>query len=304
MKYNMSLKKLYIIVITIAIAFSTFQISVLALNINSKNSRRINLPELIRFNDNWQKDLNLLKNSSGGLVGYGFQNTTVLKDSLNSKNAFRNILRINYAKGSVSPSYNKKQNVNGGLSAYINLKNKTSSSSALEYSIKFAPNFEFVKGGKLPGLCSDACLTGGEEVNNNGFSTRLMWRKDGDVEVYGYLPKDQSQLPNTIANPDKGLSIGRGRYRFNANRWYTIIQRITLNEVNKNNGQLVLHIRDDKGKMTKVMEYNNIKFVENSVNKIDKIVLSSFFGGNDESWASTNNTYLDIKNMKVTHRTN
>jgi hypothetical protein len=43
--------------------------------------------------------------------------------------------------------------------------------------MRFGPNFEWVRGGKLPGLCGAECLTGCKEVSGlDGFSARHMWR--------------------------------------------------------------------------------------------------------------------------------
>ena len=43
--------------------------------------------------------------------------------------------------------------------------------------MKFGPEFDWVRGGKLPGLCGAECLTGCKEVSGlDGFSSRHMWR--------------------------------------------------------------------------------------------------------------------------------
>lgn len=43
--------------------------------------------------------------------------------------------------------------------------------------MRFGPNFDWVRGGKLPGLCGGRCLTGCKEVTGlDGWSSRQMWR--------------------------------------------------------------------------------------------------------------------------------
>ena len=43
--------------------------------------------------------------------------------------------------------------------------------------MKFGPDFDWVRGGKLPGLCGAGCMTGCKEVTGlDGFSSRHMWR--------------------------------------------------------------------------------------------------------------------------------
>ena len=65
----------------------------------------------------------------------------------------------------------------------------------------FGAEFEFVKGGKLPGLYGGhsrwrwgwggRCrCSGGAEVGDC-WSLRFMWRRDGQGEVYAYLPNEQ-----------------------------------------------------------------------------------------------------------------
>ena len=51
--------------------------------------------------------------------------------------------------------------------------------TTFEYDIMFGENFDFVRGGKLPGLGGGASMGSGgtEEQYQNGFSARLMWRE-------------------------------------------------------------------------------------------------------------------------------
>jgi len=58
----------------------------------------------------------------------------------------------------------------------------------LRYTVRFDEQFDFVKGGKLPGLCGGPkTITGGDMVNGEeGFSARVMWRKDGRGQAYVY----------------------------------------------------------------------------------------------------------------------
>ena len=51
--------------------------------------------------------------------------------------------------------------------------------ATFEYDIMFGENFDFVRGGKLPGLGGGASMGygGTEEQYQNGFSARLMWRE-------------------------------------------------------------------------------------------------------------------------------
>lgn len=49
--------------------------------------------------------------------------------------------------------------------------------ATLVYKVRFGPKFDWVRGGKLPGLCGAKCLTGCKEVTGlDGWSARSMWR--------------------------------------------------------------------------------------------------------------------------------
>ena len=53
----------------------------------------------------------------------------------------------------------------------------------LEYDVMFSKNFDFVLGGKMPGFYGGRGGCVGGRSRSTCFSTRFMWRKDGDGEV-------------------------------------------------------------------------------------------------------------------------
>jgi hypothetical protein len=64
------------------------------------------------------------------------------------------------------------------------------------YSIYFQDGFQFVKGGKLPGLYggtsldnAKSCSGGRQDSRDSCFSARLMWRTNGMGEIYNYYPQ-------------------------------------------------------------------------------------------------------------------
>jgi hypothetical protein len=62
----------------------------------------------------------------------------------------------------------------------------------LTYQVRFPEGFDFVKGGKLPGLYGGTMHSGGDIPNGtNGFSTHYMWRTGEEGEVYAYLPTSE-----------------------------------------------------------------------------------------------------------------
>lgn len=60
----------------------------------------------------------------------------------------------------------------------------------VEYEVYFPSDFDFVKGGKLPGFHGGNLDCSGYSVVPNGkncFSTRLMWRENGEVCAFCVL---------------------------------------------------------------------------------------------------------------------
>jgi hypothetical protein len=56
----------------------------------------------------------------------------------------------------------------------------------LEYEVYFPGSFDFVMGGKLPGMHGGNLQCSGYSSvpnGNNCFSTRLMWRENGEVRM-------------------------------------------------------------------------------------------------------------------------
>ena len=90
------------------------------------------------------------------------------------------VLQVTYPAGSF--------NDNTGGGQFINLWNSSTpfQSMLVSYELAFDQNFDWVKGGKLPGIKGGPDVTGcsgGKEPNGTDcFSARLMWRKNGEGE--------------------------------------------------------------------------------------------------------------------------
>lgn len=59
-------------------------------------------------------------------------------------------------------------------------------SGTLSFDFKLHSQFEFVKGGKMHGLAGGSATTGCKDIDPNGWSVRMMWRREGEVEAYIY----------------------------------------------------------------------------------------------------------------------
>jgi hypothetical protein len=199
---------------------------------------------------------------------------------------FPKFLRVRYPKGSASPAATRKEGAPiGGGQFYSTEGIPSYDSLKLSYYVRFARNFDFVKGGKLPGLFGGKITSGGRIPDGtNGFSTRFMWRRGGAGEAYLYLP----------TSTDYGTSYGRGNWFFQPGVWHHLEQRVVLNQPGTANGSIQVWM-DGKS----VLNQQNLTFRTKDSLKIEGIFFSTFFGGNDTSWASSRDTYIDFADFSL-----
>ena len=175
--------------------------------------------------------------------------------------------------------------------------------ATLEYRVKFADNFVFATGGKLPGLGGASTAKGNmpagcttnKSVNENAFSCRLMWRsntkqtRDPYLILYDYLPNRKSKC---------GGSDELGNLKLKKGRWYKIRQYLKLNTPGKKNGIVRIYV-DDK----LLLEKENVVFRLNGKSKvkINAVVMHVYRGGNrtDKWWQSKQNDHMFFDDFKV-----
>lgn len=228
--------------------------------------------------NNWQDEWNVRKKRS-----WGWDNVQIIADPTQK---FSRILRVHYPAGSASPSVSRKQKVAiGGGQFLADLGLPPRDSLTLSYYVRFSENFDFVKGGKLPGLFGGEEISGGNVPDGtNGFSTRYMWRKNGDGEVYSYLP----------TSDEYGTSIGRGAWQFKPGVWHHLVQEVKLNQPGKEDGRIRVWV-DGK----QVLDRDGLLFRTTDQLKIEGIFFSTFFGGGDPSWATPKDVYADFADFSV-----
>ncbi|KAG9098460.1 hypothetical protein FS749_003746 [Ceratobasidium sp. UAMH 11750] len=184
-------------------------------------------------NQGWSLSRGRLQNGGNNLafVSDPFPSASLPRDPDVSASAYSNpVLQVTYPAGSFS-------NQTGGGAQFIQLWNTSSNlqSMILSYEVAFDSNFNFVKGGKLPGLRGGpdtlGCSGGKQPSGNDCFSTRLMWRTSGSGEVYAYLLPVNGicDTRNTRCNDDFGISLNRGSFAFQAGTWNRITMLVRLN---------------------------------------------------------------------------
>ncbi|WP_152415263.1 polysaccharide lyase [Caenispirillum salinarum] len=194
-------------------------------------------------------------------------------------------LRVTYPKGTSSPSDNGK----GGAGFYSAMEIPPGTDRAcLRYKVRFPEGFEFVKGGKLPGLYGGKAPSGGDDVSGeNGFSMRLMWREDGQGEVYEYVA-------NKGEDTDYGLSVGRGLWTFPTGRWVTVEQEVILNDPDRADGIVRIWI-DGKP----ILEQDDIAYRTEEGDAISGLMFSTFFGGSGKEWRTPREQHVDFGDFRL-----
>ncbi|MCA9598971.1 MAG: hypothetical protein KC776_36930 [Myxococcales bacterium] len=197
-------------------------------------------------------------------------------------------LRILYPKGGVGPG-------EGGAQWLVNLP-KSFDELYVSYWVKFGTGFDFVKGGKIPGLGGGANNTGGSKPDGtDGWSGRMMWRTGGDAVQYLYHP-DQP----TIYGEDLGYDIG-GQRSFVPGEWVQVEHHFVMNTPGQHDG-----IVEAWWNGQKAMERTDIRYRDVDTFAIDVFYFSTFFGGSGADWAATKDeyTYFDdfvISTGPITH---
>lgn len=163
----------------------------------------------------------------------------------------------------------------------------------LSYKIKFDNNFDFVKGGKLPGLAGGTANSGGKiPTGYDGWSARLMFWEEGKLSFYMYFPTQSSKwgerlyFTNLIGDTIKAQ---RGK-------WHTIKQYVKMNTPNKKDGIVQGWIDGEE-----VLFADTILFRKSTDLQIDQILYSVFMGGDDSSWAPKKDETIAFDDFIVKH---
>jgi len=191
-------------------------------------------------------------------------------------------VEVTYPAGSSAPSSGK----GGGAQAKLAIAAGSSDDATLTYQLRFPVGFDWVKGGKLPGLCGGKCWTGSDN-GPGGWAARLMWRTGGAGEV----------LLSDATTSGYGSDLGLGDWHFAADgQWHTLTEHVHLNTAGEADG----YIDVTYDGMT-VAQLTGITFrAAGDTDQIDSLMFSTFFGGHDSSWAPPTTTTIDFAKFSVT----
>jgi hypothetical protein len=191
------------------------------------------------------------------------------------------VLTVTYPAGSSAPSAGAPY---GGAQLCEAFAGGGARDATLSYDVRFPVGFQFVQGGKLPGMYGGVQPFSGGGHNPDGWSMRLMWRANGVAEVYGYISNSTGY----------GDSWGRGSFSFQADgQWHHLSEHIHLNTPGQSDGSVTLsydgsaHIRQTGLAIT------------TTDTPIGGLYFSTFYGGHDSTWSPSDDMHIDFAGFRA-----
>jgi len=201
-------------------------------------------------------------------------------------------------------------------------------SCMFRYSVYFPPEFNWVKGGKLPGVnfgtAPNKCSTGGDWCCDSG-SFRIMFRQNGDAIGYAYMALPgggpgsfAAQRPEVQAvskvKGEAGIDMwhaktntknmrrreGEGEggapyaagLKLHAGQWNSVEISLRLNSPGQSDGWVAVTVNGDT-KSAEGMLWRTAPEV-----KLCAVNFVAFFGGGTKEWASPVETWCAFKDVE------
>ena len=190
--------------------------------------------------------------------------------------------RIDYVPGRIGPS-------EGG--AAWNQPFLGREEATLTYVVRFSADFDWKKGGKLPGLGGGSGkTTGGRRADGlNGFSVRPMWRADGRMEAYAYHAGQAKDYGDSLSLPKD--------FRLPRDQDIRISLRVRMNHPERADGLLELKVTS--GKATAEVTSHKMVWRKTPTIQADKLLFETFHGGSDLSWAPDRACHAEFGNLGI-----
>ncbi|WP_020559261.1 polysaccharide lyase [Thiofilum flexile] len=146
------------------------------------------------------------------------------------------------------------------------------------YRIRFAPNFDFAAGGRLPGIGSVVPHLEGTKPNGtNSWSVGAAWRGDGTVGQYVYHMGQPRSSGDYWAWNTGALTPGQ---------WYQVKTTVRVNSPQQSNGSIVTTLN---GKT--VLSKSGLRFRQTDKLSIERLLFNIYYSGRAPSKA--NQVYID-----------
>jgi hypothetical protein len=219
--------------------------------------------------------------------GRGLDERAVIDDSVPARGGEKS-LRVLYPKGKIGPRDS------GGLAPF-------QITPAREYYLSFWARLDedfswgtTSFGGKLGfGLAGGAGCSGGDVcTGENGYTSRVVWRRDGKAELYYYHMDKKGEFGDSepLRADGEAVHLPRGE-------WVHIAQRVRVNTVTDGraepDGEIEVFYNGEPAALV-----TGLRLVTDD-DLVDKAYLSSFFGGSTEGFAPAHDSYVWYDDLKV-----
>ena len=172
------------------------------------------------------------------------------------------------------------------MQAYLRLPDGSRDELYLQYYVRFQPDFDFVRGGKLPGSVR---RHGDRRPEHPGRHRRVLH----PVHVARRRRRRGVRVPADLRR-SHGTSLGRGLLVLPGEPVGGHQQRVKLNTPGASDGEVTVWQDGRQVFVQRGMTYRTTDQL-----KIDGVFFSTFFGGGDESWASPVDQYADFAGFSV-----
>jgi hypothetical protein len=193
-------------------------------------------------------------------------------------------LRVAFQPGAIGPDDN-----GAGCRAPFKRRDEVE----LSYRVRFAPDFEWVKGGKLPGLAGGPNnVSGGRRADGtNGWSARLMWRADGRGEAYVYHKNQPADYGESFPFP--------ADFRFPTDTPLAVRMRVTMNRPGHRDGTLRVWLTAGTAPERLMVERTDLEWRSGKTFAVDSLYFETFYGGSGLEWAPTRPGWAEFGDFQV-----
>ena len=164
----------------------------------------------------------------------------------------------------------------------------------MSYFLMFSDNFSWGTssyGGKLPGLSGgDNCSGGAMCDGTNGWSARFMWRAGGKIMLYLYdmVKTDTYGENHQLYFPDGSPVVAV------PGKWMHIAERVKANSTpDSKDGEVQVWVNGQEVLFLKGRQFTN------NGEQVDKLYISTFHGGDDETWCPTDTCFTFFDDLCI-----
>nr|WP_218908707.1 hypothetical protein [Nocardiopsis sinuspersici] len=219
--------------------------------------------------------------------GLGMDERTLIDDSVPARGGEKS-LRVFYPEGEIGPR-------DSGVLAPFQLT--PAREYHLSYWVRLGEDFSWGGtsfGGKLGlGLAGGAACSGGRLCDGeNGFTSRMIWRRDGRASVYYYHMDKEGKYGDEAV-----LRVDGADVHYPRDEWVNIVQRLRVNTVTDGranpDGEIEVFYNGESAALV-----TGLRLVSNG-DLVDKAYFSTFFGGSTEGFAPANDSYAWYDDLEV-----